>query len=158
MPHVEFCLAIRQRLYWLVVGGLWLGVAGLRLAAGAAPTAVAALVVGALAAAGFFLSGRFGVTLAPHQIVVRGLRNRAIAWQEIRDVTAVDFVSSRRVALHLADGSSLRPWAPLHSWAQPDPEFDTKFHTIYRWWVAARTEATPVALPLGTPHGPYPSS
>ncbi|MQA88435.1 MAG: hypothetical protein GEV03_28415 [Streptosporangiales bacterium] len=147
VPHVEFRLESRQRLYWLVLGGLWLGVALLRLAAGGVLTAVAALVVAAAAATGFLVSRRFGVALAPHQIVVRGLRSRAIRWAEIRDVTAVDFISSRRVALHLADGSVLRTWAPLHNWAQPDPEFDAKFHTIYQWWLAARAGPAPMPPP-----------
>lgn len=157
MPHVEFCLEVRQRLYWLVVGGSWVGVAVLRLAAGGVLTAMAALFAAGLAATGFFVSRWFGVTLTPHQIVARGLRKRAIPWPEIRDVTAVDFISSRRVALHLADGSVLRTWAPLHSWAQPDPEFDAKFHTIYGWWLAARSGTAPVPPPAPPPPAAHPS-
>ena len=147
MPHVEYRLGGRQRLYWLVVGALWLPVAALRLAAGGWVTALVAALIAAALAGTYLVAGRFGVTLTPHDVVVRGVRQTAIDWREIRDVTAVDFLGSRRVALHHADGSITRPWAPMHSWAQPDPHFDAKFHTIYAWWSAGRDGGRP----------PYPS-
>lgn len=162
VPHVEFRLPARQRVYWLVVGVLWLPVGGLRLGAGDLVGAPAALVVAAGFAAFFALAGRYGLTLTPRHVIVRGLRRRVVGWGEVRDVTAADFLGSRRVALHLADGSTAHPWAPLHSWAQPDPEFDSKFHMVYEWWLAARAAAPvppaayqpmPVAGPVAGPAG-----
>lgn len=156
MPRVDFRLESGQRIYWLVVGLLWLPVAALRFAAGGIATGVAALALAAVLVATFFVAGRYGVTLTPGYLVVRGLRRRVIAWDEIRDITAANVVSSKRVAVHLADGSTTRPLAPLHNWVQPDREFDRKFSTIYDWWLGARAAMPPPPVTRRTPSSPQP--
>ena len=132
MNEIVFSLSSRQRLLFLVAGGV-LALMGLTsvLSGGGGGFQ---LILGVIFVGYYFWFARFGSTLTPQGIVVRGLSTQYVPWQQIARIDTYNVMGGRGVVLRLATGGNKRLRAPMSAPLQRDPDFDAKLATIQQWW------------------------
>jgi hypothetical protein len=131
MTEIQYVLSQRQRLLYLVIGGVMAAVGALDVAVGGSSTF---LIVGIVIAAYYFIFGLFSATLRPDGIELRGLTRQRVEWQRIQGIETSNVLGTTTVKLRLVGGGSKRLRAPVRGFGQPDPEFDAKLATIHQWW------------------------
>ncbi|MFF2999322.1 hypothetical protein ACFVTC_32945 [Streptomyces sp. NPDC057950] len=116
--------------------------------------------LGALAAislllgAGFLSLGR-GVTLTADHLVVRGLRPRTVAWDEIQGIAVERHRGGRRPVVLEAGGRRTPLPVPRVGRVLWDSEFETRIRTLRHWWSThAETGTTPPEPALRHPDEP----
>ena len=95
-------------------------------------------LLGLLVAAGNLA---FGVTLTPHELVMRGLTRRHVAWSDVVAITQESMLGSRYVRLWTRTGRRRRLRAPVTQLGIGRRRFDTDFAVLEQWWLS-HTPAT----------------
>jgi hypothetical protein len=132
MNEINFTMSSRQRLPFAVAGGVFL-VAGLLAIAGGSGGGFQ-LLLGVVFTAYYFWFARFGATLTPQGVIVRGLTTQRIPWQQIAAVDTYRALGGTGVVLRMAGGGSKRLRAPVTAPLQRDPDFQAKVATFQQWW------------------------
>jgi hypothetical protein len=133
VQRLEFRLETRQRIIYLVLGGLWVLIALLRASVGFGGGAFFALLIAGLFIFYYFWYARFGVTLTPQGITLHGWTTKVYGWREVRAIQPTTFLFQRRAKVEFLHGGGRRTWAPMHYWSMPDPEFDRKVYAMQQW-------------------------
>lgn len=131
MSEIRFNLSVRQRMIYLVLGGV-MTLAGILITLVGGFSAL--IVVGLVFVVYFFAFARFGATIDATGVRVRGLTTKHIPWQQIENVETFSLLGTTGVKLRLAGGRGQNLRAPVTGIGQRDPEFETKLATIRQWW------------------------
>jgi hypothetical protein len=141
-------IAVAPPVIWATGGGFDLG-AWVHVI----PQSLAGFIGGGLFAA-LFVSRGFGIVLTPSAAEVHNLRQRTIRWSEIQAIQIEPFLGSRTVVLYEISGRRTRLRAPITGFLAWDRQFEEKFHTIGRWWLAHRAIDQAPVIDLG-PRGQH---
>jgi hypothetical protein len=147
LQRLEFRLDFRQRVFYLVLAGIWVLIALARAAIGLGGGAFLALLLAGLFAFYFFWYARFGVTLTQQGITLHGWTTHTYGWHEVRAIQPTMFLLQRRTAIEFVHGGRRRAWAPLHYWSTPDPEFDRKVYAMQQWHAQFAGQQAPAPQP-----------
>ncbi|MEO5877704.1 MAG: hypothetical protein ABIS86_01780 [Streptosporangiaceae bacterium] len=129
---MQFRLTERQRNIYRILGAVWAVIALIRLFISPA-SGIFTLFVAALFFGYYFLLTRFGLDVTEQGVTLRGWQTTTYAWNQVQSVEPTLFWFQRRVLLKFTDGTSRRPWAPMHYFSMPDPDFGAKVHGIQQW-------------------------
>lgn len=78
----------------------------------------------------------FGVTLTPHELVMRGLTRRHVAWSDVVAITQESMLGSRYVRLWTRTGRRRRLRAPVTQLGVGRRRFDADFAILEQWWLS----------------------
>jgi hypothetical protein len=133
-PDLTIRPTLRQVLPQLVIAVLAIGVA--------AALRDAALVAACALGLGYVLLTwrRFGTHLTSGDVVVLGIRNRIIAWEDVKEVREHRQFGARGLVLTETTGRRTLLKAPHDSRLAPDEDYETKRDQIIEAWDAARGE------------------
>jgi hypothetical protein len=139
--EIRFELSVRQRLYLLFVGAVFLLIGTFMWVIGQS-TYVVQLGVGTLMVVYFFLFARFGATIDATGVRLRGLTKQHVRWGDIRSIERYSVLGTTGVKLRLIDGRTKRLRAPVTGVLQDDAEFEVKLATLHQWWRHYTGQAT----------------
>jgi hypothetical protein len=129
---VQFRFTERQRKIYLILAAIWGVLALLRLFVSPA-SAVFTLFIAGLMVASYFLYARFGLDVTEQGLTLRGYKTKSYPWSQVQSVERTLFWFQNRVLIKFTDGTSRRPWAPMHYFSMPDPDFAAKLQGIQQW-------------------------
>lgn len=142
----------------LVVAGL-LALTGLYFLASGDPAVAVLDFIGAGFNVGLFHAlERYGVALGPDGVILRGFTTRRYGWEQVYAIETTTFFGERQVRIDLMDGTSVKTWAPRHSWMTPDGEFDVKAAAMRQYHQVRRAALFRIPLAAsGRPAAPPPA-
>ena len=135
---MQFRFTERQRKIYLILAAIWGVLALLRLFVSPA-SAVFTFIIAGLFVASYFLYARFGLDVTEQGLTLRGYKTKSYPWSQVQSVERTLFWFQNRVLIKFTDGTSRRPWAPMHYFSMPDPDFDAKLQGIQQWHASYAT-------------------